>query len=229
MYRIAVCDDDKTYIVRITEYIHEMFSNDCVKVFEYCDGADLVCDIESVFFDVILLDIAMPGLDGIATAKRIRDSRVCGDSTIIFISSHAADVSEIVELTPFAYIYKKNLEEELRVKLIKAIDSLGDDESICFVSKRKYIKIRYRDIMYIQADRNSIVIHTSSEIYVSRSYSMKEVCGMIRSYYFVRCHQSFLINNAYIQKISSGEVELYNGEIIPVSKRYRSDMARLKR
>lgn len=229
MYSIAVCDDDEAYIGRIKEYIYEMFSKDCVKIFEYSDGADLVCDIESVFFDIILLDIAMPGLDGIETAKRIRNSRVCGNSAIIFISSHAADVSEIVDLAPFAYIYKKKLEEELRVKLIKAIDSLRDDESICFVSKRKYIKIRYRDIMYIQADRNSIVIHTNNEKYVSRSYSMKEICGMIRSYYFVRCHQSFLINNAYIKKISSGEVELYNGEIIPISKRYRSDMARLKR
>lgn len=228
MYRMAVCGDSNIYRENVAAYINRIFPKDFVTVFKYSYGDTLLCDVENMYFDILLLDISMPEMRGITMAEKIRESRMCGDSIIIFISSCPADTAKIVDLKPFAYIFRTNIEEKLEMKLKRAVALIEKSDALIFVSQRKYMKIRYQDIIYIEADKNSLIIHTNSEVYVSRSYSMNDVCKKTASSFFIRCHQSFLVNDTYIKSLSMKEIEMYDGALIPVSKKYRSNVMEFK-
>ena len=123
MLRIAVCDDDKEAVVR-----HKSIAEQCLRecgcageTLSYTASENLLYDIteDHFFFDLILLDIEMPGSSGMELAEKIRPC--LPDVKIIFITSHIEYAIDAFELSVFRYVPKAEIEKRLAAAVRDAV------------------------------------------------------------------------------------------------------------
>lgn len=153
MLNIAVLDDEDIYIDRICKITEKCMGRMSVdyEICIYKNGKDILADLKRCrYFDIYLLDIRLPDMDGLEVAKQIR--RVFSEPILIYIT-HCIDCAiEGYEVNAYRYILKTRLEE----KLSQAYLTMGK----ALKKRRKYErfymaehygekrKIFYRDIYY---------------------------------------------------------------------------------
>ena len=115
MLRIAICDDDSA-----TVQSNRSIAEDCLKqcgsageIAAYTHSDNLLYDIteDGFFFDLILLDIEMPGSTGMELAGKIRPC--LPNVKIIFITSHVEYAIDAFELSIFRYVPKNDIARRL--------------------------------------------------------------------------------------------------------------------
>lgn len=118
MFKILVVED-QPHNLRLMEQILSDISSE-VEVFTAKNGEEALEKVLHDVYHIILMDIALPGMDGIETTKRIREINNCRNTPIIAISAHAMyDDTLIFEQVFDAYISKPIDEEKLLFVLEK--------------------------------------------------------------------------------------------------------------
>lgn len=166
--------------------------------------------------DIILLDIQMDGIDGMETARKIRefDNRV----EIIFITSFAEYALEGYEVKAYRYLLKPVKYDDLKVSLINCLSDINlIKRSIVIREGDTSIKLSLKDIMYIEVQRNDIIIHKLDKVYTTKG-TMNNFENEINNDVFVRCHKSYLLNLEYIKSIKRYSAILSNEEEVPLSR-----------
>ena len=175
-------------------------------------------------YDIIFLDIEMPGMDGITVCRKIRE--IAPDALVVFISNKESLVFQTFEVQPFRFIRKSELDEMVhslvdsilaelsrrQQKIIKIEDSGGDIYSF-----------DVRKILYIEAQRKECAIVTEDGLTTMRSKLMtleEELAGQD----FIKIHRSFLVNLSSITKIQKDSVLLKNGHELPLSRNMREQV-----
>ena len=156
MIRIAVCDDDKSAVS-----MHRKVAEDCLRqcgcvgeITAYTGSENLFYDIaeDKFYYDLILLDIEMPGSTGMELAQKIKP--FLPDVRIIFITSHIEYAIDAFELSVFRYVPKNELDQRLPGAVTDALRLIlledGKVYTICTNSRLE--KIPYKDIFYIERD-----------------------------------------------------------------------------
>lgn len=121
-------------------------------------------DLEDGFyFDLFLLDIEMPGIDGMGLAKSIHDNMPA--ARIIFITSHLEYAITAYEFSVFRYIPKMVLDEKLPSALedFYKLYRLERNEFYTIQIKNHVEQIAYKDILYILKDGKYAVFHLQDE------------------------------------------------------------------
>ena len=135
MLHIAICDDDPAAVQTHRE-ITEQSLRQCQCAGEisiYTHSDNLLYDItqDHFFFDLILLDIEMPGCTGMEMAEQIRPHLPQGK--IIFITSHVEYAIDAFALSIFRYVPKAELAQRLPAALRDAIASLPEREQMAII------------------------------------------------------------------------------------------------
>lgn len=110
MIRIAVCDDEQCFVEQIHTILSEQAKeiSSALHISTYTDSGQLLYDVEEgAHFDLLFLDIEMPGTDGMSLAGAIR--RFLPLALIVFITSHTKYAVKAFELSVFRYIPKPEL------------------------------------------------------------------------------------------------------------------------
>lgn len=123
-------------------------------------------------------------------------------------------------------INKENLNQQLELLLNGIKNSSSESQSIAIPQSRDIRIIRLKDIIYLESENNYTKFHLieNEQLLVSKGiYYYDELLSRNN---FIRIHQSYLVNKAYIKSISSSnEIVLFNKERLPIS---RLKMAALK-
>lgn len=109
MIRIAMCDDETMFLQTYQKKVSELFQEhnvDC-KIDTYTDARRFLEDCEKTSYDLIFLDIDMPGLSGIQLASKFRDKGL--DTTLVFVSSHDDFVFETFRYNAYRFVRKNKL------------------------------------------------------------------------------------------------------------------------
>jgi len=117
-YRILIVDDEKD-ILELLEYnlVKEGFA-----VMKAPDGEAALVIARTNVFDLILLDIMMPKLDGIETCRRLREIPDCKNTYIVFLTARAEEYSELAGFDAGADDYiAKPIKPRVLLSRIKAI------------------------------------------------------------------------------------------------------------
>lgn len=111
MIRIVLAEDH--HLVR--QAIHALLerASDMQIVGEAADGQDAVALVQQLKPDVLLLDIAMPRLDGIQTAKRVCSLKVPTQVVMLSMHQDEATVRQALESGALGYVLKGSVYEEL--------------------------------------------------------------------------------------------------------------------
>lgn len=221
MLRIAVCDDE-----RRTADSHARMAEACLKecgsvgeVEVYTGSGNLLYDIteDGMHYDLLLLDIEMPGVDGMELAGRIRPflPRV----KIIFITSHIEYAVDAYELNIFRYVPKTELEKRLPTALKDAVTLLLLEAGSFYTirTSSRLEKIPCREICYIERDgKNARIVTFQGETKVRKS--LQQVFEELPAEEFLYIDRGCIVNLIHILQIRDGMVVLENDLSLPISR-----------
>ncbi|MEE0451426.1 LytR/AlgR family response regulator transcription factor [Peptacetobacter sp.] len=217
MVNIVICENDKNdqeFVKdKVVEILDDLDIEYEIKV--YNSGDDLLEGYDK-YTDIILLDIQMDGLDGMETARKIREFD--DNVEIIFITSFVEYALEGYEVNAYRYLLKPVKDENLMTSLINCLNDRNFvKRSIVIKEGDTRIKISLKDIMYIEVQGNDITVHTLKDTYRTKG-TMSNFETEINSDMFVRCHKSYLVNLEYIKSIKRYTSILVNDEEVPLSR-----------
>lgn len=228
MFRIAICDDE-SYFRQDLQDLVSAYMLDKGYVFQidtFGSGKEfLSLGIEMLKYNIVFLDINMDGIDGVTTAKKLRE--VSKDAFIIFVTVNVEYAFEGYELDVTRYLLKEN--RNLKDSIVECLDAIIQKMNYTVIKKN----FRFSDaekqisldrLLYVESKLHKLEFHVMEEDMTL--YSMYETLNTIESelkdFGFIRIHQSFLVNLKYIANIMRYKVILTNGDELIIPKaRYR--------
>lgn len=165
MPRIAIVDDQEEYLEEICNLIEKFyFKNGIPYVMNTFSNAQLLLYEmeEKLYFDIYLLDIEMPGINGLSLAEKIRSMDDAG--YIVFITSHLKFLINGYDYFAYQFIPKNNLKK----KLIPTLESLQkrldieEEKFYQICTNHRYEKILYKDIYYVYKDEKYAIFVTKN-------------------------------------------------------------------
>lgn len=224
MIRIAVCDDEQFFRLRIKKLVSSYFERKDIpcEIDLFSAGSDLVQSVADIQkYNIIFLDINMEGMDGIQTAQFIR--KISEEVYLVFITAFITYAIEGYKYNVARYLVKGNknfeafLEECLDAVLVKMNFKV---ESIVFEFIEGKKKVNVERILYIESNRHKIIFWMiSDKRYQCSLYGkLNTLEELLKSLGFVRIHQSYLVNIRCVEMIKNYKATLTIGDILPVSK-----------
>ena len=221
MLRIAVCDDDREAATSHAAVAKEALRQcRCMgEVETYTDSDMLLCDItdDRFFFDLILLDIEMPGSTGMEIAEKVKP--FLPQVKIIFITSHIEYAIDAYELSIFRYVPKNDVEKKLPAAVADAVRLIGLEEGKTYIiqTNSRLEKIPYKEIYYIERDGKNAAITAAGGVSRVRK-SLQQVYEELAAPEFIFIDRGCIVNIVQIMKVAGGMAFLKNGEALPISR-----------
>ena len=220
---VAVCDDDQAALGIISSSLKGCFVRRGINVdISLYGSADaLEADLSAKAFDLLLLDIDMPGTDGITFANRLRDRKNPID--IIYISNREDKVFESLRSSPCGFIRKSRFLQDMAEIVDAYLASRGTKRempSLVVQTRDSVASLPLDKIRFIEGNRKSQLVHVEGhpEPYGVRG-PMQELEDELVPQGFIRIHKGYLVNYRFIRRIDDTDVVLDNGERVPLSRR----------
>lgn len=229
MYYIAICDDDREFLVELREHLrkYEAETGRDFHISEFRDGSALLDGYETDF-DLIFLDIKMAEMDGLKTAEELRKRDK--EAGLFFLTSLPQYVWKGYEYNALNYLLKPIRYGRLKMELDRFFARWQGREEPCisFSNDAGKYKVPYKNLRYAETSRRNVLFHFGDQSQVVYK-SMKEVAALLETRrQFARCHASFIVNMAYIKSVENLTAVLTTGEHIPISQPKRKEfMAKL--
>lgn len=228
MIRIAFCDDE----IAVLNEIHgllDQYRTECHQEMDcsfFRSPLELLAEIEKgLRLDILVLDVIMPGEDGISVAKEIRQY----DETvkIIFLTSSAEFAVESYTVGAYYYQMKPICEK----RLFQLLDSVISEcekvkqRSLILRCKNGITRIHLEKLVYCEVIGRTLMFHLDNGKVLESVGCMEELCRKLASFTnFIHPHRSFLINMEYIHNISYRAIILDNQVEIPLPHGKCSDI-----
>lgn len=221
MIRIAICDDDAAMRTRIEQSVKNiLIEKHIVYKLQLFDAGDfLMYEIqEGAHFDLMLLDIEMPGIDGISLANKIREK--LSSCAVIFITSHSQYVYDSFKVSPFRYIPKQCFEEKIDEAVSSAIVWIEENIHRYYTAENgKGIElIPIGDINHIwHYDKYSFIERKNGENVKVRK-TLKKIFSELPEGDFIWLDKGCICNLGQISKVNGSDVVLLSGRVLNVSR-----------
>lgn len=228
MLKIAVCDDEEYFGKRIETLLGEYFAPGEmefeVKLFE--SGEELLAAEKREAFDMIFLDVNMEGMDGIETAKRIR--QISEDVFLIFVTAYVAYSPEGYKVNAIRYLLKDSAGFEIAFR--ECMDAVMGklalaEKKVRLEFQGKTLEVPLSHIVYIESNLHKLTFYIKGKD--PGKYMMYEKLDTIEERFkgmksFCRIHQSYLVNLKYVEDIKRYQVTLNTGMMLNIAKpRYK--------
>ena len=237
MLTVSLCDDNAQERAYIKSLVLDWLerSGAMVSIREYPSAEALLFSYSDNPPDILLLDIEMPGMNGVELAKRLRER--AETVQIIFITGYSDFIAEGYDVSALHYLLKPVKKEKLFSVLDRAVEKIADDgkkllqvldraykviceekppETVVFRAGMETLRFKLSDIEYIVALGHSTVLSADGKTY-DLSVPISEAEKALGEG-FIRCHRSYIVNLKYVSAVSSGTLTLDSGVKIPVAR-----------
>lgn len=228
MLRIAICDDEEVFAQYLKQIVSKFFEkrNMQYEISLFSSGEDFVkLNRDMAKYQIVFLDINMKELDGISTAKRLRE--FCQNTFVVFITAFINYALDGYEVAAIRYILKNtsNFVESVNECMEAILEKMNYMVKIHrFLFKEGMKDINEDDIVYIESNLHELCFYIMNyELEVKR---MNETLNNIENLFddakFVRIHQSYLVNMRYVKTMKLQKTILIDGMELPIAKpRYK--------
>lgn len=222
--KIALCDDNKQELLHINQlleqYSNTTISEDRLKVSSFASSIELLSQLESgKHFDVFLLDVIMPGLDGIELATEIRSRDQVG--RIIFLTTSSEFAVESYAVDAFNYLIKPIQKDKLFSVLEKACRAIKSDlqQYIVVKAQGNLTKVFLHELIYLEVIGRSLYFHQKGGIVIESTSTISQVeAVLLKDKRFLKPHRSYIVNIDYIKSLSQDGLTMTSDLFIPVSR-----------
>lgn len=218
--QIAYCDDDKEVLEEIGKLLVEYRAAHGMEMIctAFSSPLELLAEMEKGMApDILILDVIMPGENGINVAREIRqyDDNV----RIIFLTSSAEFAVDSYTVGAYFYQMKPICAEKFFALLDEVISACEKQWQECLILRCKggITKISLEKLVYCEVIGHTLFFHLESGTVLESTGAMDELYKRLSGYdNFLRPHRSFLINMDYIQNISYKVVIMDDLTEIPI-------------
>jgi DNA-binding LytR/AlgR family response regulator len=222
-----IVDDDILTCKIFEGYVNKSSSLDLIGTYnDSIEARNVITQRKDI--DLVILDIQMPEMNGFDFIASL-DS----PPNIIIISSAEEYALKAFDFNVVDYLLKpvsygrfcKAVDKTVRYFSKKEITNT-DDEEIFIKKGSSLVKLKLRDIIYIEALENYVTLTTSNDKFTIH-FTMKAIENQVPSGVFIRVHRSFIINKSMIQTINEGSLDLNVGgtlKNIPVGKSFKDSL-----
>jgi len=243
MIRVFIADDEGPARERLKELLEDIAGDVPTTVAgEAANGLEALERLPSSDAQVLLLDIRMPGMDGLELARHVAALEKA--PAVVFVTAHDKHAVEAFDLNALDYLLKPVRAARLAAALKKAInvgapqrESLaraagGPREYLSVAERNRIVLVPVRDILFLRAEQKYVTVRTKVREHLIEESLIaleREFTGVDLPYPFVRIHRNCLVARAAIrgfERTGGGEEEAHwqvvlDGvpERLPVSRR----------
>ena len=218
---IMICDDLPEIRAQLRGYLqnYERSHGLELNLEAVADGAQLLAQWKPGRWDLIFLDIFMPLLDGIETARRLRKND--DKCEIVFVTTSREHGMEGYELHAMDYLTKPVAQQDVDEVMDWFLRARAEKRSELYLRTPDGEEtVRAQEIRYIETRGHTCVVHTTAQDLTVRR-SIDELSAGLDDAFF-RCHKSFLVNFAHVAGIERNAFRMDSGDSVPISAANRS-------
>lgn len=223
MIHIAICDDSKQerqILAALFKRYQELHATP-LQIHIFQNGFSLLDAIDQgKRFDITILDILMPGENGIEIARNIRASGT--DTEIIFLTSSPEYAVDSYEVKAQNYLLKPVTEEKFFASIDSILAELDEKDTASFIiytTEKQYSRIRVSSLVYGEVTHRTITLHLADQTMISAIMTFTEFQDILKAYPdFIYPHRSYAVNMHYIQYVTKSDIILTDGQKIPLSR-----------
>ena len=223
--RIALCDDssaDRALIRNILESYAGTRDYEFLYD-EYDTGHEIVSRLnDGEYQDIILLDINMDDMDGLETARRIK--QILPEIPIILVTAFMSYALDGYKVKANRFLVKDDLTITLPDCMDDMIEELSEKQrELTFDFIEGMRRLRLDDITYIESLGHTAIYHCMGNTY-RQNRSLGDIENALYPYDFIRVHKSYIVNLRYIAKISNYSLTMQDGTIVSVPRSHYSEV-----
>lgn len=216
--KCIIVDDEPIARIGLKTLIEGIPQLELIDSFENAESASDFMLQSSV--DLVFLDIQMPGVNGIDFAKTIPKTTL-----VIFTTAYSEYALDSYEVDAIDYLVKPIEEDRLKKAVQKAItyhsllineekQNIEDVEAeyIFVKSERKFFKVNYNDILFIEGLKDYVIIQTDVKKIITKMY-LKNILDLLPRNIFFRINRSYVINLQKIESFDNNDVFIKAYEI----------------
>ena len=217
---LAVCEDQKEDLNTACSLLDtwETERNAPVRRKAFQNAVELLEAARRERFTFYLLDVMMPGMDGIEAAREIR--RFDDAAEIVFLSSSPGFAYESYGVRALNYLLKPVEREKLFALLDRLrLQEQKNSESLTLKTKAAFVRVPYTQISYVEVIRKNVYFHLTDG-------TVREIAGTLKDFEaellgrpeFMRIHRSYIANMLQAERLSHDGLRTFRGETLPVSR-----------
>ncbi|WP_312650247.1 LytR/AlgR family response regulator transcription factor [Aminipila sp.] len=220
--KIAICDDEVNFQKILGDKLEEYYGMLEVEIEVFSSGMDFMDRFKKypLEFQMIFMDIEMPGPNGIETSKQIRN--INQSIPIIFLTSHTELAMEGYEVDAFRFL-DKPLQMERLVKTLHDFDNLRLlDSKIELQDGERTLLVNWTEIQYVQSENVYINVCIEGSTCLIRK-KLSDIEEQMPKQMFYKPHRSYLINLGFVKSFDGKKIMMKNGNEIPLSRGKRNE------
>ena len=223
-----IVDDEPMAREIISSFVGKIHNLELVATCKNVSEAFSVLQKESI--QLIFLDINMPEISGLSLAKSIQHK-----SQVIFTTAYREYAIEGFDLQAVDYLLKpisfdrflkavqKYFDLHISKETVKKeVQYLEKETSIFVRSDRKMVKVRFKEINYIESLSDYVKIFTDKETIITRE-TISNIESKLPSNEFLRTHRSYIVSMPKIDSFTNEFLEL-DKKAIPISRSYKENV-----
>lgn len=227
MIRVGIVEDEKNIYDNLLNCITRFFNENAIAFdVRYFEDANSLLKVYKNDFDLLFLDIQVPGVDGMEAARLLRekDEKVM----IIFVTSLAQYALKGYEVMAFDFIVKPFTYYNLEMTLTRAAPRLinKSDEFSVVDNQRTTRKIVISDLLYVEVIDHKIYLHLKDEV-INVYGTLKDFVTKLKDYNFSMCNRCYLVNLNYVSSINKEFVKVGDDNLLisrPRRKEFINDL-----
>ena len=225
MLTIFLCDDNKETLDQYARLIEKIAGKNNIEVTisSFNSGEELLFHLSDSpnQADIIYLDILMQQINGMDTAKRLRELGC--KSEIVFLTTSEDYVYDAFDIAAVQYLLKSATPtdkfEQTFLRAAALVQEKVTDMFICESGNNRNV-IPVKDITFFEIRKRVVTVHYNKNESIEFYSTMKQLEDQLLNKDFVRVHRSYIVNLPYISKFQQDSLFLKTGENIPVGVTY---------
>ena len=221
MYNVAICDDTEEERLQAAEYAGRFFEREGIEVHidTYAAGRELLESGRK--YDLYLLDVLMPGMSGIDAAQALAEDK--DHPVVVFITSSLESAVEGYRVEAAGFILKPVEEESFWSTMERVVRRrLGVKKAVLsLVHNRVNVELPLERLAWFENRLHRVFVKLTDGEVLSVNQKLSELQLVLEPHsQFLRCHQSYVVNLDYVDKLEDSCFYMRDGQMIPISRNF---------